>query len=158
MVSTGSCRKIRGWVANHLAVTKPEAGIQLVAEQLSKTSLEDKPSSFSCSARGSFFCVAPSPTNKKIKMANSMDSLRIRIAIPSKSLVFWARWVCRSTHTPVISLRSKYNDPQKHREMAMPDRLYKTLRSHSTGTGFVPFSLFVCLHITCMNYHRVHSK
>ena len=61
----------------------------------------------------------PTSTIKKMKVTISMCSPDIRIAIFSKSLVFWARWACPSTHTPVISLRSEYNALEKHFEMAM---------------------------------------
>ena len=59
----------------------------------------------------------------------SMSSPRIRIAIPSNSLAFWARWTLPSTHTPVISLSSRYNALQKHREMAMLNRTTNALRT-----------------------------
>ena len=68
---------------------------------------------------------APPVSTKRLKKIKiSMGSSRTRIAIPSKSLLFWARWAWPSTHNPVASLKSKYNVLQKRREMAMPDRYH----------------------------------
>ena len=61
--------------------------------------------------------------NIKILMASS----RTRIAIPSKSLLFWTRQTCLSTHNPAISPKSQYNVLQEPREMAMPAPATQTL-------------------------------
>ena len=89
----------------------------------------------------------PTSTNKKMKMSILMCSLRIRLAVPSKSLVFWARWACPSIYTPVISPRSQYNALEKPFEMAMPRFRFRSTFFFSNAPCDNTCKLCVIIHI-----------